>query len=167
MIEKVTVRRALEFAVEAEKVGAEFYTRLSEIYGDDDELHEMFTLLARDEQRHARQIGDILAELPAEAGGELPEDEAAYLRAIATAEFFYGRNDPLAALDGTPERDDVLELAHDLEKSTLLYYFEMKRILGDRGDRLDPVIEMEKEHLRKVIAYAVTDATMRGLSDTY
>lgn len=167
MIENVTVRRALEFAVEAERLGAKFYTRLAEAWGDEPELGEMFATLARDENRHEQQVRDLIAQLGDAAGEDLAPGESDYLRAISTAEIFYGNHDPLAAIEGTPDRDDALKLAHNLEKSTLLYYVEMKRILGAAGAALDELIAMEKQHLRKVIGYALTGAKMRGLSDPF
>lgn len=167
MIENVTVRRALEFAIEAERIGAQFYSRLAETWQDEPELTEMLATLARDETRHEQQVRDILEGLGAAAGDELPAAESDYLRAISTAEIFYGNHDPLAAVAGTPDRDDALELAHHLEKSTLLYYVEMKRLLGAAAGPLDELIAMEKEHLRKVIGYALTGAKMRGLSDPF
>jgi rubrerythrin len=166
MIEKPTVHRAVEFAITTEQLGQKFYQRLAETYGGNDELPDLFGKLARDEELHASQLRSMRDQLPGGGTQQLSERDAEYLQAISTAEIFYGNNDPLAAADAVSGRDDALQLAHNLEKSTLLYYHAMREVIGPTPV-LDAIIDMERRHLTQVIKYMVTGAQMRGLADDW
>jgi rubrerythrin len=167
MIENLTVGRAVEFAITTEQLGQDFYKRLTEKYADDNELSDLFAKLARDEEIHEAQFRELRDSLGTEEQRELEEGDSQYLRSISTAEIFYGNNDPLSAADSVSDREDALKLAHNLEKSTLLYYHSMKEALG-QSDVLDRIIAMEKKHLAQVIKYmTVSGSKMRGLSDTW
>ncbi len=165
MIENPTLEKAVEFAITTEALGQKFYRRLADVHGSDDELRDLFNKLARDEELHETQLRRMQQELPA-GSDPLSDENAEYLRAISTAEIFYGNNDPLAAADAVGDRNDALQLAHNLEKSTLLYYHAMREVIGP-STTLDGIIAMEKRHLSQVIKYMVTGAKMRGLADDW
>jgi len=162
MIENVTVRRALEFAVTTERQGAAFYDRLASRYADNAELAELFGVLARDEEVHELQFKALLKKLPEGERGELSADEQTYLRALATAEIFFGNNEALDPGDRVKTREDALHRALDLEKATLLYYGAMRDVLGS-NEVLDAVIQTEKTHLVQVMKVLFTGGKMRGL----
>jgi rubrerythrin len=162
MIENVTVRRALEFAMTTERQGAVLYDRLARRHADTPELAELFGVLARDEEIHELQFKALLEDLPEGERGELSADEQEYLRALATAEIFYGNNDALDPADRVSTREDALHRALDLEKATLLYYGAMRDVLGP-SEVLDAVIKTEKAHLVQVMKVLFTGGTMRGL----
>ena len=162
MIENVTVRRALEFAMTTERQGAAFYGRLAEKHADAPELAELFQVLAHDEEIHELQFKSMLKGLPEEERGELSADEQEYLRALASAEIFYGNNDALDPADRVITRKDALHRALDLEKATLLYYGAMRDVLGP-SEILDAVIKAEKTHLVQVMKVLFTGGELRGL----
>ena len=164
MIENLTLKRAVEFAVKIEELGGEFYKGLAEKHGDNPELKELFTLLARDEEIHQTQFKALLTKLPAEQQGALPEKEQEYLASLASAEIFYGHNEALDPGYRVETRDDALERALNLEKGSLLYYGAMRDVLG-KNEILDAIIDAEKEHMMKVMQYMFTGAKMRGLMD--
>ena len=162
MIENVTVRRALEFAMTTERQGAAFYGRLATRHADAPELVELFQILAHDEEIHELQFKALLRKLPPGEGGDLSADDREYLRALATAEIFYGNNEALDPADRVGTREDALHRALDLEKATLLYYGAMRDVLGP-SEVLDAVIATEKAHLVRVMKVLFTGGTMRGL----
>lgn len=166
MIENPTVERAFQFAITTEQLGQKFYRRLAHTYDNDKELRDLFGQLARDEELHESQLRRMCEELPEGGSNQLSEQDAEYLRAISTAEIFYGSNDPMAAADAVSDRASALQLAHNLEKSTLLYYHAMREAIGPTTT-LDGIIDMEKRHLTRVIKYMVTGAKMRGLADDW
>lgn len=166
MIENLTVGRALEFAITTEQLGQRLYAKLAGAHADD-ELHDLFTALARDEEVHASQLRALRDDLGETENRELAEQDADYLRTISTAEIFHGYSDPLTAADSMEDRTDALKLAMDLEKSTLLFYHTMEKILGS-SPVLDSIIAMEKHHLAQVVKYLISpESKMRGLSDTW
>jgi len=166
MIEKLTVQRAVDFAIKTEQLGGNFYKKLAKKHADDSELNELFSLLARDEELHEAEFKALKETLPAEERSELSDADQEYLRAIATAEVFYGNNEALDPADKIDSRSDALQRALNLEKGSLLYYSAMREVLGS-SDVLDGIIQAEKNHMVKVMKYMFTGAKVRGLIDEY
>jgi len=166
MIEKLTLKRALEFAIKTEQLGADFYHKLAHKHADNAELNELFSVLAQDEEIHEAQFKALAGRLPAEERRELTDSEQEYLRALATAEIFYGNNDVLDPADKVQTTQDALGRALDLEKAALLYYSAMRDVLGT-SEVLDAIVEAEKEHMVKVMKLMFTGAKMRGLIDDH
>jgi rubrerythrin len=167
VIENLTIEKALGFAIETEQIGQEMYQKLARRHADDSELRGLFARLAEDEKLHEAQLRELRKELSRSGTGELSDEDSEYLRRMSTTEVFYGISDPLAAVEDGPGRQDALKLAHDLEKSTLVYYDAMKDVLGD-NEVLERIIAMEKQHLRQVLKYMMApDSKMRGVSDEW
>ena len=165
MLENLTLRNAVEFAVKTEEIGAALYDRLVKRFTEDPELKELFSALARDERIHESQFRAQLNKLPPEKAGSVQFEKADYLRAMSISDVFHGDRFRQAA-EAITSREDALELCLSLEKSTLLYYQAMKEVLGP-SDALQAIIAAEKEHVVKVARYLITGAKMRGLSDQY
>jgi rubrerythrin len=166
MIEDLNLHKAVEFAIKTEEQGAAFYDRLAAKFADNEELKEVFTVLARDEEIHQIQFRRLLKELPEGERCELSDADQEYLRALSAAEIFYGNNDALNKVDDMETAQDGLERALGLERSTLLYYTAMREVLGS-SEVLDAIIQTEKEHMVRVMKYMVTGAKMRGLLEDY
>lgn len=166
MIENLTVRRAVEFAIQVERLGARFYEGQAEKHSGDPELRALFSTLARDEEIHEAQFRKLLATLPADQQQELREGDREYLRAIATAEMFYGDHEVLDPVDKVQTRDDALQRAFNLERASVLYYSAMRDVLGPQP-ALESILRAEKEHMTRVMRYLFTDAEMRGLVDDW
>jgi len=164
VIEKLTLKRAVEFAIKTERLGAAFYSKLAATFAGDSELKQLLETLARDEEIHEAQFTRLRDELPADAA--LSDDDEEYLRAIAVAEIFHGGHAALDSASTASSRDDVLARAFELEKTTLLYYEAMRKVLGP-SEVLDAVIQAEQRHLKQVARYMLTGAKMRGLVDEY
>ena len=56
MLEELTLRKAIEFAVTTEELGAKFYARAASRFESDAEVGAVFAQLARDEEAHARAV---------------------------------------------------------------------------------------------------------------
>lgn len=166
MIENLTLEKALEFAVITEQNGAKFYDRMAEKHSGDEELTELFTILARDEEIHEMQFKMLAKKLPESQRAELSESDKETLRSLVVAEFFNGNYDVLNKVDEMKTRDHALARAMELERSTLLYYHAMREILGG-SEVLDEIIAAEKDHLNKVMRLALTGAKARGLTDPF
>ncbi|MBW2278641.1 MAG: hypothetical protein JRF63_14205 [Deltaproteobacteria bacterium] len=156
MLEEPTLRRAVEFAVETERLGAAFYVMLAEKFDDATDLVAIFTRLAKDEVAHERQFTELLDQIPEDPGDpDRHSDQLTMLRIMSSSEFFVGE----AGLDGQAEsiqtRKDAVERAVRLEKDLLAFYLSMEEILGENSI-LGAVIAAEKQHILELGEYLMT-----------
>jgi rubrerythrin len=166
VIEKLTLKNAVEFAIKTEQLGAKLYGGLAMKYAGHDELRQLFEGLARDEVAHENQFKDLRDKLPEDEQGELSEADSEYLMALSKAELFFGGHAQLDSVDSIVSAEDALQRAYQLEHSSLLYYKAMEEVLGP-SEVLQEIIDAERQHLLQVMRYAVTGAKMRGLSDEF
>jgi rubrerythrin len=160
MLEQVTLRKAVEFAVTTEKLGAEIYQKLARRFADSTELKDMFGTLARDEVAHEREFKALLDRLPAEK--PLQYEQEQYLRAMSISEVFSGEKGLHRNVDAITGREDALERVLDLEKSTLAFYQAMRDVLGG-SEALDAIISAEKRHVVQVMQYLITGEKAKTL----
>jgi rubrerythrin len=167
MIENLTVPGVLEFAVETERIGNEMYQKLAENHDHETELSGLFSRLADDERLHRAQLDELARTLDESQRRELTEREREYLRRISWAKVFHGDLDPLAVAERADNRDDALQIASNLERSTLIFYDACRDILGNEPV-LEEIISMEKHHLTQIIKYMMdSDSKVRGAADTW
>ena len=164
MLEELTLRKAVEFAVMTEQLGNKFYNKMAKKFADDAEISEIFTLLAKDELIHEKQFQNLLNKVPKDEGVSSQDDRWAHLKIMSMSEFFMGQSGVFKKLDEIESKEDALQRAFGLEKDTLGYYRAMEDILG-KDDTLTSIIEAEKKHLAKVMEYMITGAKMRGIAD--
>ncbi len=165
-MDDVTLAKSIELAITTERMGAGFYRKLAEKFGNDKEISELFSILSKDEESHEKQFRALRGKLPAEERELMTDQKYQYLQAVSISEFFAGDGGALDKTDDIKTRDDALARAFSLEKATLLYYHGIKDVLGE-NDILDTIIELEKSHLVSVMKYLMTGAKMRRLSDSW
>jgi rubrerythrin len=148
--------------MKTEEVGAELYQRLAQKFSSDRELCELFEGLGRDERQH-RDLFQALHDrtLSRYRDQKVPSDQQDYLKAMSLSDLFTAMN-----VEGIRTRDDALERALNLEKTTLGYYLAMREIVGP-DEALDSLIAVEKKHIVKVMQLMVTGAKYRGLADNF
>lgn len=167
MIANLTIGRTIDFAIETERVGQEVYQRLATAHAGNADLRDLFRRLAEDEKLHESQLAEFRRNLESTGERELPKDDSDYLRSISWLEVFHGDRDPIAAADRVESPRDALEMAHNLERSTLLYYGAIRDLLGE-DPILQGIIDMEKHHLKQVIKYLMDpEIKMRGVTDQW
>lgn len=164
VLDELTLKRAIEFAVQTEEIGAKVYTKLADKFANDKELNEIFSVLARDEEAHRRRFELILEKVPEENQG-VGEERWQYLRAMSISEFFGGKKGLANAASDVKDREDALTWALGLEKATLQYYEAMRDVLGDK-EALDQIIQAEKSHVMTVMKYLFTEAKVRGVPES-
>ena len=59
MVEELTLDKAVDFAVETEKLGEALYRRMAHRFKDDLELNDLFSRLAEDEKYHAQRFSTL------------------------------------------------------------------------------------------------------------
>ena len=167
MIENLTVEGALEFAIETERIGSEVYRRLAEKHRGEPELKKLFDRLADDEKQHQAKLGELGRTLGEGRRREPTQEEQDYLRSVSWNEIFHGDRDPVAAAEKIESREDALEMAYDLERSSLIFYDACRDLLGEEPI-LEEVIRMEKHHLTQITKYMMDSGMkFRGAGDSW
>jgi len=142
----------LAVAVRIEQNGARFYTRAADTAATAS-ARALFRGLAALEQVHEKTFAHMRAELTPEERQPTtfdPDHEAgAYLKALADGRVFDVNADPVCKLTGRETARDVLTMAIDLEKDSILFYLGMKDMVPERLGRgkIEDVIKEEMRHI--------------------
>jgi rubrerythrin len=140
-----SVSEVIEQAVQTEKLGFDFYTKMAKKFLDDQGLQDLFTTLAAKERQHEAVFSD-LKEKMADRNFENWEEAGKYMRSIVESEFFLGSNKSLPSLEHIGSIKEAVNFAIGFEKETLLYFYHMRDALGD-GDAIDKIIKEEQSHI--------------------
>jgi rubrerythrin len=159
VIEELTLKKAVAFAVQTEELAAHFYKRLAHRFADDEELSAIFTKLLEDEKRHAQRFAELGRDLPAEHPEQYRQKQ--YLRAIALSEIFSDEKGIAKQIEAIGSRDEALQRVLELEKTTLLYYEGMRPLLGD-SPALEWIIAEEQQHVIQITSYLAEGTTGSG-----
>ncbi len=167
MLENLTLRGCIEFAVETEDYAAETYARLAEKFGADPETSKIFSRLSEDERIHKQEFSSLLGEASKESKSAPPEETAEYLQAMSHFAFFSKYQGPFKAIDSVKDRDDALVVALEFEKATLGFYKAVEEVEGS-SKVLKKVIDAEKSHIVVIMkALLVEGSKFRGLQDNW
>ena len=166
MLEELTIRKAIEFAIATEQMGMRAYAKLAEAFSDEEEMSEVFSLLAKDEQAHAAQFQTLLKSVPSDPDVIGDDEQIRYLRAMAMSEFLGGDAGLVGGLEKPESLDQVLVHVLGFEKATLGYYLAVREILGE-SEPLESIIKAEKSHIARLMKYILTDEKMKELADRF
>ncbi len=161
MLEALTVKKAVEFAITTEQQGSRIYRKLARRYADNKELVDLFELLADEEDKHEQALVK-LRERVSDQEVSSGDESFQYLRAMSISEFFSGA-DKLFSRDNVGSAEDALSRAMGLEKATLSFYEAMRDVLDEHNDVLDGLIKAEKRHVLFLMRYMITDERIKGL----
>jgi rubrerythrin len=144
--------QALEMAMGIEVNGEAFYRAASE-KSDDAELKELFEDLASQERGHYKLFQRMAREV--ELGPELPEQEAedyqAFLEVALDQAVFDGEDKALRMAERADDRDAALRVAMGLEKDTMLFYYDLREMVGESDrETISAIIREEKKHLARL-----------------
>ncbi len=165
MSDEFTIRKAVQLAVATEELAARAYSSLAEKLSQQ-QISEVFSLLAADEKGHRAQFKALLDSLPPQAGETPQVERHLYLSAMAKSEFFSGEAGLKAKLEKIQTLDEALVHVLGFEKATLGFYQAIRDTLGPEAE-LEAIIAAEKQHIAKLMQYILTDAKMRGLADNW
>jgi rubrerythrin len=166
MLETLTLRGCIEFAVATEEHGAETYARLAEKFSRDPETSKIFSRLSEDERIHKQQFSNLLGQALKESAAP-PREDAEYLQAMSYITFFSKYKGPFKDIDSVKDRDDALVVALEFEKATLGFYRAVEEVEGG-SEVLKTVIDAEKSHIVAIMkALLVEGSKFRGLQDDW
>jgi rubrerythrin len=167
MIEDITLKGCLGFAVATEELGARVYTRLAAKFDDTKDIALLFSRLAEDEQVHKRQFTELIKKAPAGEDISNSPEKSEYLKAMSLSEFFSHNRGPFQDIEMIRDYNDALQKALDFEKATLGFYKAVEEVLGAQ-DLLKQVIEVERNHVVVLMkALLVEGSKFRGLQDIW
>ncbi len=140
-----SIREVVEQAIQTERLGEEFYTKMAERFHRDSELSKLFQLLASHETRHGAsfsQLRDKIRDEEPEGWGEVTQ----YLKAIVDSEFFLGKDKCLPSLEHVKTALEAIDFALCFERETLLYYHTLRETLKEKTI-VDDIIREERSHI--------------------
>ena len=141
-----------EIAEQIERNGAAFYRRASGLF-EEPTLTEMFLELAEWEVRHEEVFANMRKHL-SEQDPELRtfeiEDAPLDAKAMAGLAAFGISPDPTEQLTGNETKQDILRMALQKEKDSIVYYTGLKGFVAAEAgkDKIDDVIAEEMHHVR-------------------
>ncbi len=153
---ELTGYEVLEVGERIERNGAKFYRRAAAIC-DDADISGLFVQLAQWEVRHIqvfKEMKEQLAEQKWELGDFAPdrvgEPDAQALAGLAV---FGIQPDPAEQLTGQESRAEVLRIAIEKEKDSIVYYTGLKDFVPRQRDRetIEEIIQEEMKHVRILV----------------
>ena len=141
-----------EMAEEIERNGAKFYRQAAK-YASSAEIKQMLLDMASMEDGHLQTFEQMRKELGKKDKAETvfdPDSQAAlYLQALADGKGSEGMISPNQPLTGSEPIDEILKIAIEAEKRSVLFYVGLKDIVSARAgrDRIDDIIKEVVGHV--------------------
>jgi rubrerythrin len=146
----------LEMAEEIERNGAKFYRQAAKI-APDEKVQQRLASMADMEDGHLetfKQIREQLSEREKQPTTYDPENQAAlYLRAMAEAHGCEGKISPTQELTGQETVDELIEIALNAEKESVVFYTGLKELVPVNAGRdlVDEIISEELSHITTLL----------------
>ena len=167
MLEDLTLKGCIEFAIATEELGAENYSRLAEKFSDIPEIAQLFTRLSEDELVHKKQFSELLKQAPQSDSDGQDAEKDDYLRAMSHTIFFSQLHGPFKDIGTVRDRQDALLKAFEFEKATLGFYKAIEEVRGG-SQQLTRIISAERSHVVALMkALLVEGSEFRSLQDTW
>lgn len=141
-----------EIGVEIEKNGREFYQTAAE-QAENPEMSEFYNDLADWEEKHIELFEKLRSELPDKAGEETvfdPDNQKhLYLKAAADSHIFRKNLDISTLIKGCKSPKEVLDIAMQFEKDSIVYYNTMITLVPERlgKGKVEWLINEELSHI--------------------
>jgi len=141
-----------EMAEQIERNGVKFYRKAAHGTSDQD-VRQMLLNLADMEAEHEEAFANMRKQLSEEAWEVRvfdPENELAlYLQSMANGHVFDLSKDPAEQLTGNETVEDILKLAIDAEKDSIVFYLGLKDFVPVKAgkDKVEAIIKEEMGHI--------------------
>lgn len=149
-----TGREVLEMAVKIEENGIHFYTDAGKA-SKNRKIKDLFKTLAEEETKHAKVFADLKKyaseDTVAEGFDPYIAEASLYLKALADSEVFTRADEGSRLAKKIKGEKDVVQFAIDMEKDSILFYYELDRMIRQKDKEvISRLIDQEKEHLKKL-----------------
>ena len=145
-----------EMAEEMERNGARFYRKAAQ-NASDDQAKRMLLDMASMEDGHLGTFEQMRKELSGNEKAETvydPDNQAAlYLQTMADSHGYEGRINPRQQLTGNETTKEILEIALNSEKESVVFYFGIKSFVPARAgrDKVEAIILEELNHITTLL----------------
>jgi rubrerythrin len=141
----------IELAIQLEENGQAFYEAAAQ-RAQEGEVKQLLELLAREEVRHA----EVFRLMKPEEKEHRPRPEytgqkSDYVQALLEGRLLPAETVVNEVLPRLASEAEILDFALGFEKDTILFYYEMRHLLGEaERPLLKDVIEQEKLHVERL-----------------
>lgn len=144
---------ALGMAMRIEESGEAFYQAAAR-KTDDQDVAALFQDLAQRERAHYQLFERMAEEIgppPTPSREEEIGDYESFLEVALDRAVFAGPDKALRLAEQAEDREAALRAAMGFEKDTMLFYYDLREMVGD-ADRnaISDIIREEKQHLRRL-----------------
>jgi len=151
-----TAGEIFEMAEEIERNGAKFY-REAAGKATEDRTKQLLLDFASMEDGHLKTFEEMRKQLTEqEKGGTVfdPDNEASlYLQAMADSRGIEGRVSLDEKLSGAESMKDIIEIALNAEKESVVFYFGLKSLVSEKSgrDKVEAIIHEELNHITALL----------------
>ena len=141
-----------EMAEEIERNGAKFYRKAAENTSDKAAKKQLLDLAVM-EDGHLKTFQDMRQKLTDKEKEPIvydPDNEAAmYLQAMADMHGYEGKISPTKELTGRETLKEIIEIALNAEKESVVFYFGLRNFVPDAAskNRVEKIINEEIGHI--------------------
>ena len=141
-----------EMAERIERNGVQFYRKAAEALSDED-IRQTLLSLAQMEAEHEETFANMRKQISHKERELItfePENEMTlYLQAIANGHVFDLKRDLSEQLTGKQTAEDILKLAIEAEKDSIVFYVGLKNFVPASAgkDKVEEIIEEEMGHI--------------------
>ncbi len=145
-----------EMAEEIERNGAKFYRRAS-ANSPDEETKQMLLDMAVMEDEHLKTFQQMRKELSGREKEPMVFDpdnlSVLYLQAMADARGYEGKITPAKELTGSETPKEIIEIALNSEKESVVFYFGLKGFVPVKAgrDKVEAIIIEELGHITTLL----------------
>ena len=145
-----------EMAEEFERNGAKFYRQAAE-KAVDKETKKMLLDMAAMEDGHLATFQEMREQLSGQEKGWTvfdPDNQSVlYLRAMADARGYEGKITPSKELAGNETTKEILDIALNSEKESVVFYFGLKSLVPVKAgrDKVEAIIIEELGHITTLL----------------
>ena len=141
-----------EIAIQIERNGAAFYRKAARSAAEEQTRQELNDLAAM-EDMHQKVFTDLMCSLITDEGEpewyDADGDEAAYLESFASGEVFDMTQDLSSQLSPTATLRDVLRLALERERDSVVFFVGLQRLIPPSmgRDQVEAIVDEELGHI--------------------
>ena len=144
-----------EMAEQIERNGVKFYRKAADGISDEDTRQALLDL-ADMEAEHEETFANMRKQISYKERELItfdPENEIAlYLQAIANGHVFDLKKDPSQQLTGKETTEDILKMAIEVEKDSIVFYVGLKDFVPVKAgkDKVEDIIKEELGHVAEL-----------------
>jgi len=145
-----------EMAEEMERNGAKFYRKAAQNTSDN-QTKQMLLDMADMEDGHLATFQEMREQLSGQEKGWTvfdPDNQSVlYLQAMADARGYEGKITPSKELSGNETTNEILNIALNSEKESVVFYFGLKSLVPAKAgrDKVEAIILEELSHITTLL----------------